>query len=65
MGNSYCKKDYKKGAVIVFEITQVKLQKRKKYAAMTSFCCLVSKIWEKITLCCCKKGKKRLVCVVS
>ena len=68
MGNGFCKKDYSKDEVNVVENTQIRLQKMKKNIAMTSFYCLVSKIWKKKEnniLCCYKKGKKGLVCVVS
>ena len=46
--NSYCKKDSSGGEVNVVEVTQIRLQKMKKNVAMTSFYCLVSKIWKKI-----------------
>ena len=55
--NSYYKKDYSKGEVNAIEITQKRLQKMKKNAAMTTFYCLVSKIWKKI-LCFYKKRRK-------
>ena len=62
--NSYCKKDFSNGEVNVVEVTQTGLQKLKKNVAMTSFYCLVSKIWKKNSILCrYKKGRKRLVCV--
>ena len=46
MGYSYCKKNYSKGGVNVFEITQRRLQNMKN-VAVASFYYLVSKIWKK------------------
>ena len=47
MGNSYCKKNYKKDEVNVAKITPIRLPKMKKNVAMASFYCLVGKIWKK------------------
>ena len=59
----YCKKDYSKDEVNVVEIIQIRLQKLKKNVVMTSFYCLVSKIWEKnIILCCFKQEKTPGLC---
>ena len=44
----YFKKEYSKVKVNVVEITQIRLHKIKKNAAMASFYCLVSKIWKTI-----------------
>ena len=55
MGNNYFKKYYEEDEVNVVEITQIRLK----------FYCLLSKFQEKSILYCYKKGKKRMVCVVS
>ena len=49
-GNIYCKKDYSKGEINVIKITHIRLQKMEKNVIVTSFYCLVSKIW--------REGKK-------
>ena len=59
MGNGYCEKDYSKGEVNVVEITQIRLRKMKRNAAMTCSYCLVSKVWKKDNILrCLKKGRK-------
>ena len=50
MGNSYCKKNYKKDEVNVAKITPIRLPKMKKNVAMASFYCLVGKIWKKYVI---------------
>ena len=63
MGNNHQKKDYTKGEVIVIKITQLWLQKMNSNVTMSSFYCLVSKIWEKNSiLCYYKTGKMPGLC---
>ena len=48
MGNSYCKSDCSEGEVNVVEISQGRLLKLNKNAAVTMFYCLACKIFKRI-----------------
>ena len=58
ISNCYCKKNYSKEEVNLVKITHIRLQKIKENVVMTSFHCLLGKIWKiSSILCCYKKGK--------